>query len=258
MAESVGGGEWIYVGERLREARKRMRLSLRELAKRVGVSASHISQVERGIASLSVPVLYAIVGELNLSMDTLFEENSVQTSSGHPQDESEQMSELEAAGIVQRQGKRPTITMANGKKWQRLTSSPLERAEFLEVVYEPEGAAGQDDTTFIGHLGHEYGLVLEGELTVQVGFDQARMRPGDSVHFDSSIPHRFWNNSPQRTRVVWFVLEEAGGGLGHHINMPEPSVGELPFARVLSEDVSEDESILGKESGSSGAGTGRD
>ena len=59
------------IGNRVREERLRQNIGVRELARRVGVSASLISQVELGRASPSVGTLYAIVNVLGLSLDRL-------------------------------------------------------------------------------------------------------------------------------------------------------------------------------------------
>src|ERR1700742_728205 len=60
------------VGEGLRTHREEAGMSLRELARRVGVSPSLISQIEHGKATPSVGTLYAIVSTLNVSLDELF------------------------------------------------------------------------------------------------------------------------------------------------------------------------------------------
>src|ERR1700761_9237839 len=60
------------VGERLREHRTDAGMSLRELARQVGVSPSLISQTEHGKATPSVATLYAIVSILDVSLDELF------------------------------------------------------------------------------------------------------------------------------------------------------------------------------------------
>ncbi len=70
VANSIGALN--IVGSRVREERLRQKIGVRELARRVGVSASLISQVELGKASPSVGTLYAIVNELGLSLDELF------------------------------------------------------------------------------------------------------------------------------------------------------------------------------------------
>ena len=59
------------MGDALREARRVRGLSLRELADRLGVSPSLISQIETGRANPSVSTLYAIAGELDVSLDEL-------------------------------------------------------------------------------------------------------------------------------------------------------------------------------------------
>ena len=57
------------IGDRLREERIRAGISQRELARRLGLSASMISQLESGMSKPSVGTLYAIVSELNVSLD---------------------------------------------------------------------------------------------------------------------------------------------------------------------------------------------
>ena len=61
-----------------------------------------------------------------------------------------------------------------------------------------EGAAPPED--FIRHIGREYGIIIQGTLSVQVGFGRAEMHVGDSIAFDSSIPHRFSHQTAQRHR----------------------------------------------------------
>src|SRR6201994_4713788 len=64
LAEPVGAG--------LRKHREEAGMSLRALAREVGVSPSLISQIEHGKATPSVATLYAIVSELGVSLDELF------------------------------------------------------------------------------------------------------------------------------------------------------------------------------------------
>jgi transcriptional regulator with XRE-family HTH domain/mannose-6-phosphate isomerase-like protein (cupin superfamily) len=59
------------LGPRLRLAREERRLSVRELARRIGCSASLISQIERGVSVPSVGVLYSLASELESSLDYL-------------------------------------------------------------------------------------------------------------------------------------------------------------------------------------------
>jgi len=56
------------------------------------------------------------------------------------------------------------------------------------------------------HEGREFGLFLEGELVVELGFESYTLHPGESIIFESTTPHRLINPSAQTTRAVWVVL----------------------------------------------------
>lgn len=203
--------EWAIVGERIRLAREARGMSVRELSRRVDVSPSHVSQVERGLASFSVRALYTIVSELGISMDSLFEETAPDSDeTPFPEDDAvvtrSTDTSLEEAGIVLRHEDRPTISLSSGPRWERLTAKPESHAEFIDVIYAP-APGSEPPADFVRHDGREYGVIIRGELNVQVGFGTAVLRPGDSISFDSSIPHRFWNSGANEVQAVWFVLD---------------------------------------------------
>lgn len=203
--------EWSIVGERIRLARESLGMSVRELSRRVDVSASHVSQVERGLASFSVRALYTVVSELGISMDSLFEDSSIDLAdSPFPDDDAvvarSRDTSLEEAGIVLRHADRPTISLSSGPRWERLTAKPESNAEFIDVIYAPAPGA-EPPADFVRHDGREYGVIIRGELNVQVGFGTAVLGVGDSISFDSSIPHRFWNSSDDEVHAIWFVLD---------------------------------------------------
>lgn len=215
MAETDTTQEWSTVGDRLRVAREAAGISVRELARRVDVSASHVSQVERGLASFSVRSLYNVVSILGVSMDSLFEETSTPAGSviAEAPDEADvtaQGGPLDESGIVLRRGIRPTLQLQSGPRWERLTAKPEDGSEFIEVVYAPN-PGGTPPEDYIRHSGREYGVILSGTLNVQVGFSESQLGPGDSIAFDSQIPHRFWNSTEQEVRAVWFVLDAPAG-----------------------------------------------
>ncbi|GAA1216890.1 XRE family transcriptional regulator [Rhodoglobus aureus] len=213
MADNETDSDWSAAGERIRLARESAGMSVRELSRRIGVSASHVSQVERGLASFSVRTLYNVVSVLGISMDSLFGEvlsgggdlevlgdGSTVTSSETP---------LDQAGIVLRGASRPTINLHSGPRWERLTAKPEVGTEFIEVIYEA-APGSEPPTDFIRHNGREYGIIISGSLNAQVGFGVAEMHPGDSIAFDSSTPHRFWNSRATPVVAVWFVLDAVG------------------------------------------------
>ena len=58
--------------------------------------------------------------------------------------------------------------------------------------------------------GAAYGLVLSGRLGVQLGFERHELGPGDSIGFDSTVPHRLWNAGDEPVQGVWFVVGRDG------------------------------------------------
>jgi mannose-6-phosphate isomerase-like protein (cupin superfamily) len=97
---------------------------------------------------------------------------------------------------------RPTIVLKGGVTWSRLTAAAESDAEFLEITYACGATSGEH---LSHHEGREFGLILEGELVVQLGFQQITLSAGDSIVFDSTTPHRLTNNGTEPMRALWVV-----------------------------------------------------
>jgi uncharacterized cupin superfamily protein len=100
---------------------------------------------------------------------------------------------------------RPTIELNGGVTWSRLTAMAEQGAEFLEITYAPGAMSGANMSH---HEGREFGLILEGEFVVELGFESYTLHKGDSIIFESTVPHRLINKSDQPTRAVWVVLSK--------------------------------------------------
>jgi transcriptional regulator with XRE-family HTH domain len=196
-------GELEDIGTRLREERDRVGISQRELARRIGLSASMISQIESGQSKPSVSTLYGIVTELGVSVDEIFGGNGVASSAdaGH----AEPVGGTTDHGPMVRVEDRHVIDLDSGVRWERLTSHQHEHVDFLHVVYDVGGSSASDEK-LMRHEGREYGVVLEGRLGVQLGFDEFTLGPGDSIAFDSTQPHRLWNLGDVPVSGIWFVV----------------------------------------------------
>ncbi|MGH2418748.1 MAG: helix-turn-helix domain-containing protein, partial [Candidatus Limnocylindria bacterium] len=215
--------DYPEVGERLRARRRERRLSLRDLAGRLGVSPSLISQIERGRARPSVSTLYAIVAELDVSLDELLFNDAwpdraaaaAAAAAGPGASEQSPGSEAELGPVaptgyvrhepVQAAATRHRIRLASGVIWERLTTVSEPGVEFLHVVYEVGGASSPADA-FQRHAGHEWGYVITGTLEVVIGFDRHILEAGDAVSLDSRIPHRLANLGDTPVHAIWFVM----------------------------------------------------
>src|SRR5580704_2542604 len=227
------------LGPRLRLVRASRRLSVRELARRVGCSASLISQIERGVSVPSVGVLYSLATELGSSLDYLRfgsgagpgagrddgagadagagADTGARTGSGEgvsggpaAASGSRRAGAAQPPAIVQRGGGRKIIDLASGVRWERLTPGADAMTDFLEVVYSP-GGHSTDERRPLRHDGREYGLIISGTLQANVGFESYELGPGDSIAFDSSTPHEYLNKTGDYVHAISVVVHSEPG-----------------------------------------------
>lgn len=195
------------IGDRLREERIKAGISQRELARRLGLSPSLISQLESGLSKPSVGTLYAIVTELGLSLDRVIRGDDFtdtyltpRPSAGH--------------SPLVHPGERQSIELASGVRWEELTADTEEGVDFLHATYEVGGASTPDES-LMRHHGREYGYIISGQLGIQIGFQEYRLDPGDSIAFDSTEPHRLYNRGDVPVHAVWFVVGRAADDRMH-------------------------------------------
>jgi transcriptional regulator with XRE-family HTH domain len=210
-------------------------MSLRTLAKRIEVSPSFISQVELGRARPSVGTLYSLVTALGISLDDVMTEEEPpepepagadlprpalepagdDAFSWHPHTPARRLESADPARPridqhVQRAAGRRVIKMS-GVTWERLTHDDDPLVDFLYVTYAP-GSASCSDEDMMRHGGREYGHVTSGRIHVQVGFETYELAPGDSIHFDSTTPHRLSNPFDEPCVALWVVVGRRSDG----------------------------------------------
>lgn len=195
------------VGAELRRVRESRKLSLRAVASAVGVSASLLSQVETGKTQPSVSTLYALVNYLGISLDALMGHNRVDSS---PLGFSTSSAPTAGDGrrsdsVVQRREDNPIIEMENGVTWERLSVGDSAVADPLIVTYAPAGSSSVEGK-MMRHAALEYGVLLEGRLTLRIDFETYELTPGDSFCFDAQRPHLYINEGDVPARGIWFVI----------------------------------------------------
>jgi len=183
----------VDLGASLRAERLRQGLSLRATARRLGISASALSQIETGKARPSVGKLFDIVNLLNVSVDGLLAGEAVVARNG------------QGFLSLQRSGEHETLELESGVRWRRLTTGSFPGVEFLQVEYQP-GGSSTGDGTFMRHAGQEFGYVLSGRLTIHVGFEAHQLGPGDSISFPATTPHRLGNDGPEPATAIWCIV----------------------------------------------------
>jgi transcriptional regulator with XRE-family HTH domain len=193
------------LGSRLREERERRGVSVRGLAREVGISASMVSQIETGKAQPSVSTLYAITTALGITVEDVF---TPAADNPTPSEWDEALESLrgQRLGPLVRPAERRVLQLDSGVTWELLGELPHQSVDFLKVTYAPGGSSSSSGG-LMRHPGSEYGHLLSGQLVLTLGFEDLLLTPGDSICFDSTTPHRYRNEGSEPAVGVWFVIE---------------------------------------------------
>lgn len=188
------------IGRRMAAYRAERGIRVSDLARRVGVSPSLVSQIERGQSRPSVSTLFALAEALDVPVDAFFRE----TEPAAEEPAAPAAAAHEERYVVRREN-RAVIDIESKVRWERLTPGALKNVEFLELVYGP---GAESNSTLYRHSGEEMILILSGELDIYVGFDCFHLHEGDSMHFPSMQPHRYVNPTTNTTRAVTTILHD--------------------------------------------------
>lgn len=168
----AGDGE-IRVGDRLRDIRSRLGLSIRALAEMSGLNVNTLSLIENGRTSPSVSTLQHLAQSLQVPISAFFE-----TDHG------------EKTVVFQKHGARPRATFTYGLLEDLGAGMPRFGAEPLIVSLNPGSDSG---TTPIVHTGREFVYCIEGQIAYTVDTESYVLEPGDSLLFEAYLPH-YWRN----------------------------------------------------------------
>jgi transcriptional regulator with XRE-family HTH domain len=181
------------VGARVKALREGMRLSLRELGERAGVSAPMLSQVERGETSPTLAVAQRIASGLELSLSQLL-----------------RLDESEGVTVVRRDERRRGAASGSDHAYELLTPElPGQRAEVSSHVLRPGAVTGGPDDPPMHEPGsRETAVLIAGRLRLICAGVPYDLVEGDAVTFDADLPHRFEN--PGRSEARFMAVVTAG------------------------------------------------
>jgi transcriptional regulator with XRE-family HTH domain len=187
------------LGPRLRELRLQSGTSLRALARELGISASAVSQIERGIMRPSVSRLIAYVSALGVPLSAVFETGLEKEPEGGGAVEEHRFA-------IRRSWEVAPIKLGGGVTFRRLAPVPTPGVEFFESIYPPN-AISNAHGQFLKHEGYEVGTVTQGELTIEFESDIVTLAVNDSITFPCARPHIIGNRSKTVTAVAtWLIV----------------------------------------------------
>lgn len=190
------------LAKRLRERRKQLGLTLKDVADKAGLSVGFISQIERDITTPSLSSLVSVSRVLGVEVG-------------------EFLSQPRGDVPLTRHDKRDVYAIGgNTISYERISSAFPGNVLRSVIIHEPPGHRGEP----IAHDGEEMMFVLDGAITVEVEGERSILEAGDSLHFPSSRTHSTWNHTTRDATILWVgTMDVFGEGAGLARMHPRPA-----------------------------------
>jgi transcriptional regulator with XRE-family HTH domain len=185
------------LGENLRIIRLQKKMTLQELSRMSKVSKSQLSQIERNVSVPTVTKLQKIAETLDIKLSDLLPENGDSSNEAHSVNNKENSKRIS----VVRKGERKKMVMPWGAMYEMLCPDLQHKIEFIYLHY-PAGTTAKEQYT---HDGEECGVILEGTFKGTFGAKEVILEPGDSIYYDSTIPHYWETIGDTDVRAIWAI-----------------------------------------------------
>jgi len=174
-AESV-----LSPGQRFRRLRQRRNLSLLQVARATGVSVGFLSSLERGQMRASVATLTRIARFYRTNLFSFFDSSKTNSRLVPPKD-------------------RRVLETTKGVRMELLAWGNKAMEPHLFRI-KPGSGSGEPYT----HEGEEFLHVIRGTFEIWIGNEEHyKLKPGDSLYFESSTPHRWRNPGSSESWLLW-------------------------------------------------------
>lgn len=167
-------------GELLRNRRKKLRLTLNEVALQSGLSVSFISLAERGKATPSIVSLSRIAQALDVNINYF-------------------LAPPQTNNIMHRAAEPEYYPLDSPVTYIRLSAGHANQKMDSFIFIIPPGPIFPR----VHRDGESFYYVLEGELHFEVGDDGFDLGPGDNLHFDARHSYTMQNRGEQPVKVLW-------------------------------------------------------
>lgn len=178
------------LGEAVRLLRRRMGMTIQDLAKRTNLSAAMVSLLERGRATPSLRTLRMLSLALEVPISYFFEARPDGSVPSY---------------IVRKASRRLLRLTSSGVLKESLTPDTGGQIELYELTLSPGGSSGTD---FVRHHGEKAGYVLSGRIRLWLDHEAHLLEAGDSFRFPSLVPHMFDNPTQEAARMIWIAVSQ--------------------------------------------------
>lgn len=211
------------LGHTIRVVREGQNVSLRELARRAGISASALSQIETGKTRPTVKTAYEIARQLGVRLTDLSAGATSLDGTGLPVAAGPFPPPVGHGDVVRnglvahlrqpveliRREAQQVVDLEGGERFRVLSGHALPGANCLLLTYEP-GATSPPGEEFVRHAGHEFNYLAAGRLVIEVGTERFELKPGDTLTFPATTPHRLSNPWEETAELVCVFVSSPG------------------------------------------------
>jgi transcriptional regulator with XRE-family HTH domain len=174
-----GNGHRGALGARLRQLRLSQGASLRNVARRVGISVGFLSAIERSQMSASVGTLRKLARYYKTNILDFHDADKANQNLVRPHE-------------------RKILRVGAGVEMELLAwGNTVMEPHLFRVA--PGASSGESYT----HVGEEFLYILKGELEIFLREEEYRLKEGDSFYFESAVPHKWANPGRSETLVLW-------------------------------------------------------
>lgn len=172
----------MNIGKKIRYIREEKNMSIKELAGKLGISSSHISQIERDISSPSITTLKNIANIFNVPMTSFFDD------------------EMEKESTVIKGKERKKIMLPNSNfAYEMLSPSNVNEFQLLLTRIEEGGKLGENP---IGHKGQECCFIIKGNVEFTIKTEVYQLEEGDSIYYPENTPHNVVNTGKGEAVII--------------------------------------------------------
>lgn len=169
------------IAQEIRRIRKSKGITLKDLSEETELSISFLSQIERGVSSMTITSLKKIADALGVTMQDLV---SV--------DENQQFTRKKDSQMVMRLEKSfPKYIPLSGKFKGRKLEAVILKLEANHITSET-----------ITHLGEEFYYVLSGSGVFTIDDEDYVISEGETIHYPSSSPHKISNPNDKELVMI--------------------------------------------------------
>lgn len=185
-----------FVGSEIRQMRKARKMTLKDLAEASGTSVSHLSAIERGASNPSLMVIQHIARGLRVDPSWFFSRRSGQGP-------------MERAFVVRKNNRR-NLNVLYGEAvstlglTDELLSSSVGGDFFMGLAtFAPQ--TSKTAQTLYQHEGEQHGLIIKGQLQLQIDHEIITLHEGDSYSFPTQIIHKAINVTDKPAQLIWAI-----------------------------------------------------